>query len=268
MINYKYNELAYAELVFKKGFQTKHIPTELRLLVLYLRDEVGMKPKEREVAVYQFCKKHITGFKKENFFKKINKALKSGLNKEQKLIVVLKIDIYNKELEYINSFEIPQEYKKVMFAFLVQNRLNKAVYEYKFNKVYSNISFKGGIKKYNNIKKMSNIPIKMLLNDEVINELDKLKLVTILHKGMIILNYIENCIQEDEVIMTVTDFENVGMYLDCFNNLNGVKKCAGENCDKNIKITNNKNKYCSDCAREIKMELDRQRMQEVRNSRK
>ena len=41
-----------------------------------------------------------------------------------------------------------------------------------------------------------------------------------------------------------------------------------EKCGTLVAQNNNKTKYCSKCAREIKMELDRKRMQEVRNSRK
>jgi hypothetical protein len=254
-MNYKYNELAYADMIYKNGFQSKYIPTELRLLVLYFRDVLELKPKEREYETYKFCQINIPNFKKENFFKSINKALKSGLKKEQKLVVVSKIDIYKSELDYINSLDIIQEYKKVMFTFLVQLKLTKVVYEYKYDKEYDSKYFQGGLKKYNNIKKISNIPHKMSLNDEVINTLNNLGLITILHKGMIYLNYIENCVDDVDIVITITDFENVGLYLDYYNNIKGVIKC--ENCDKLIKIKNNKQKYCEDCAREIKNEQNK-----------
>lgn len=265
-MNYKYNELEYAELIYNNGFQSKHIPTELRLLVLYYRDVLNLKPKERELSIYNFCNKYIPNFKKEKFFKTINKALKLGLKKEQKLISIPKIEMYKSELNYINSLDINQEYKKVMFTFLVQLKLNKIIYEYKYNKEYNMLYFKGGSKKYNNIKKISNIPIKMSLNDEVINELDKLNLITILHKGIITLNYIKDCIQIGDVDITIIDFENIGLYLDYYNEVKGIILC--EKCNKIIKVNNNKQKYCDECAKDIKMQKDRERMQEARNSRK
>jgi hypothetical protein len=248
-MNYKYNELSYAELIYNNGFQTKYIPTELKLLVLYFRDVLGLKPKEREFEIYKFCQKYIPNFRKENFFKAINKALKVGAKKEEKLVVVSSVDIYKLELDYINSLDVNQEYKKVLFTFLVQLKLNKTVYEYKYDKEYNNKYFQGGLKKYNNIKKISNIPHKMSLNDEVINTLNDLKLITILHKGMIYLDYIENCLEDGEVVITITDFENIGLYLDYHNGIKGVIKC--ENCGKLIKMKNNKQKYCDECAREI-----------------
>jgi hypothetical protein len=263
MINYKYNELEYAELVFNKGFQTKHIPTELRLLVLYLRDIVGLKPKQREEAIYEFCKLHIPKFKKEKFFKTINKALKTGLKKEQKLITIPYIEISQGEIDYINSLGIVYEYKKVLFAFLVQMKLNKQIYEYKFDKKYNSIYFKGGRKKYSVIKNMSNIPQKISLNDEVINELSNKGYIQILHKGAILLKYMEYCISNGNEIIKITDFENVGLYLDYHNGIKGVKKC--DKCKKIIKTKNNKQKYCDDCARELQLQWQRESMKKQRN---
>lgn len=264
MISYKYNELEYAELVFKKGFQTKHIPTELRLLVLYLRDIVGLKPKQREEAIYNFCKLHIPKFKKEKFFKTIKKALNAGLKKEQKLVTIPYIEISQKEIDYINSFDIKYEYKKVLFAFLVQIKLNKQVYEYKYDKEYNSIYFKGGRKKYSAIKDMSNIPTKMSLNDEVINELANKGYIQILHKGAILLKYLENCVSSGDVIIKITDYENVGLYFDYFNGTKGVKKC--DNCETPIKIIKNNQKYCKVCAEKIDREKAKERMKNKRNS--
>jgi len=256
MKNYKYNEFVYAEIIYNKGFQTKHIPTELRLLVLYYRDVLGYKPKEREEKIYDFCKNNIPNFKKEKFFKSINKALRAASDKRQKLVTIKGIDVFKAEIDYINNLDIQYEYKKVMFAFLVQMKLNKIVCEGKYNKEYNSIYFKGGTKKYNNIKKMANIPDKMFINDEVINKLEELKLITILFKGAILLNFINNCIQNDDIVFTITDFENVGLYLDYYNGVKGVKKCEG-GCGYIIKMKNNKQKYCDDCAKEIKIQQDK-----------
>ncbi|MDD4298964.1 MAG: hypothetical protein PHS98_04995 [Bacilli bacterium] len=268
-MNYKYSEHEYAELIYNNGFQSKYIPTELKLLVLYFRDELGMKPKEREYSLYKFCNKYIPDFKKEDYYKSINTALRIGTNKQQKLVTISKVDIYQSELDYINSLEINQEYKKVMFTFLVQLKLNKMVYKYKNNKDYNISYFQGGKIKYNMIKNMSNIPKTISLNDEVINTLSGLGLVTILHRGKINLDYIKNCIPEGKVAFEITDFENVGLYLDYYNGVKGVIKCEG--CgNKIIKVNNNKQKYCGDCAKEIWEEQNRinnkERMRKIRQN--
>ena len=142
-----------------------------------------------------------------------------------------------------------------MFTFLVQLRLNKMIFEYRHDGEEYNMSyFKGGIKKYSNIKKMSNIPVKMLLNDEVINSLEKLELVTIVHKGTILLDYIKNCKQEGDIAFSIIDFDNIGYYLDWYNGENGVIKCENEGCDRLIKKTNNNKKYCPECAKTVQRE--------------
>jgi hypothetical protein len=158
MINYKYNELEYAELVLKNGFQTKHIPTELRLLVLYFRDVLKLKPKQREKMIYAFCEKYIPEFKKEKYFKRINKALRFAFKKDQKLIDIYKVNIYQSEMGYINSLDIKYEYKKVLFTFLITYKINKFIYEYKNNKEYNSYYFKGGLKRYNNIYLLGSRP--------------------------------------------------------------------------------------------------------------
>lgn len=254
-MSYKYNELAYAEKIYKNGFLTKYFSTELRLLVLYFRDILELKPKEREYKIYEFCKKYIPNFNKEKYYMMINKALSAGSKKDQKLIVIDKIDIYKEEVDYINSLDIDQNYKKVMFTFLVQLKLNKTIYEDRYiGKEYNMSYFRGGVKKYNNIKKISNIPTKMLLNDEVINTLVELGLVTILHNGIILLDYIKNCKQDGDVIFSITDFDNIGYYLDYYNGVNNVIKCANEECEKLIKKSSNKSKYCPECAKIIQQE--------------
>ena len=267
-MNYKYKELEYAELIYNNGFQTKYLPTEMKLLVLYFRDILNMKPKEREFNLYKFCYKYIPDFQKENYYKSIKKALKAGTNKQQKLVTISKVDIHQSELDYINSFDINQEYKKVMFTFLTQLKLDKMVYEYKYNKDFNSHFFSGGKIKYNNIKNISNIPKSMSLNDEVINTLSNLGLITILHRGKIHLNYIKNCVAEpeSEVVLEVTDFDNIGLYLDYYNQIKGIIKC--EKCSKIIKASSNNQKFCKECGEERERELSRKTSEKYRNKTK
>jgi hypothetical protein len=256
-MNYKYNELKYAELIYNEGFKTKYFLTELKLLVLYYRDILKYDCEKIELEVNNFCKIYIPNFKKEKFFKIINAAIKISTNKNKKLINIDKILITKCEIDYINNLDVKYEYKKIMFTFLVQMKLNKFVYELNNKDVYTNIFFEGGNKKYNNIKKMAYINNKISMHDEVINELSKLGLITILHRGLIILDYLKNCIECDNIIFEIKNFEHVGLYLDYYNNIDKVKKC--ENCENIIKAKNNKTKYCDECAEEIEKENHKER---------
>lgn len=248
--NYKYNELEYAQLIYNDGFQTKHVPTELRLLVLYYKEILKLKPKQRSDKLYEFCEKYMPDYKRAKYFKIINKALRQGSAKEQKLVTVEKIDIYQSELDYINSLEIEHHFKKVLFTFLVQMKLNKFIYEYKNEKPYTSKYFKGGSVKYNNIKKMANLDNNININDDVIYFLDQYELVKVLHKGLIVLNYLDNCVETGEVAIEIKDYENVGWYLDFYSGLKGMRLC--ETCDNIFKQTNNKQKYCKSCAKSVK----------------
>lgn len=240
--NYKYNELAYAEAIFKKGFQTNHFPTEMKLLVLYYKEVLGMKPKERRMQLESFCAKHLDGYKKETRYKDLNRALNAGSKKNNKLVVIPQINICKQEIDYLNSLDVPYNYKKILFAFLVQMKLNKEVYEIKNEKEYTSVFFKGGSQKYGNIHSMANVPAKLKINDEVIYELDKTNIITVLHSGLISLNFLNNCEHDGEPVVTVKDYENVGWYFDYYNNVSGMALCKF--CGQPFKQTKKDITYC------------------------
>lgn len=219
------------------------MPTEIRLVALYYK-EMGLKPKQRREKLYEFCKKNISGYKVEKYYKVIDRALRLACKKEQKLVQIDSLPIYEKEIDYINTLDIDHNCKKVLFAFLVQMRLNKLVYEYKNENEYTGRFFKGGKIKYNNIKKMSNIPQTVLINEDVIYELNKKDLVKVLHKGLIRLDFLEQCHQEGEVGIVVEDFENAGWYFDYYVGAKGVVLCGY--CNSPFKKRTNRQEYCSD----------------------
>lgn len=268
--NYKYDEISYAEKIYKENiFITKHIPTELRLLVLYYRDILKMKAKERKIALVQFCGKNIPNYNRASHYKIVNRALQKGSNSKQKLIKVEKVDIYKDEIEYINSLEIDFQYKKLLFAFLVQMRLNKIVSEFKNGKEYKSTYFKGGRQKYENIKLMANVSNKININDDFINQLSQgdTPLITSLHDGLINLNFLDKCKQTRDIIIEITDYENVGWYFDYYNHIDGVILCDYCNqpfkqrrkdsrfCDKHIEYQpiETKNLICIDCGSDVEI---------------
>jgi rRNA maturation endonuclease Nob1 len=62
--------------------------------------------------------------------------------------------------------------------------------------------------------------------------------------------------------LSVTDFDNIGLFFDYYNKIKRVIKC--ENCFRIIKQSNNKTKYCKDCAIEINREKTKERMRSIR----
>jgi hypothetical protein len=244
--SYKYDENTYAKKIFDSNkFQTKHIPTELRLLVIYYRDVLGLKPKDRKIKLYKFCEDNIPDFNKAVYYKIINRALQRGSNKKQKLVTIDKVDIYKDEVDYINSLDIKYDYKKIMFAFLVQMRLNKIMYEKRNNKEYKATNyFKGGKQKYKNILSMANVSSKIDINDDFVNDLSQgnSPLITVLCKGLIILNFLNNCKQIGDIAFAVKNYEDVGWYLDYYNHIDKIKLCAY--CEQPFKQHYNNECYC------------------------
>ena len=244
MKNYKYNELGYAELIYSAGFQTKHIPTELRLVVLYLRDVLKYKPKQRKSEIESFCEKYIPDFNIAKHFRLIDKSLARGLDKKQKLVVVSEIPIRKAEFKYINSLPLPYNFRKVLFALLVQNKLNKAVYKIKNGEVLNNIYFKGGRKEYGEVKKMAKLPQGVKINEDVIYHLNEAGLVLAKHQGLIELAFINNIPTGSKVMFSVKKYEDAGWYFDYYNNIKGVKLC--KICGSPFKSRSNCQEYCKE----------------------
>lgn len=256
-MDYKYNELEYAKLIYDKGFQTKHIPTELRLLTVYMRDMLEMKPKERREELYKYCEVNIPNYNKAKYFKTINCALQQATKKTNKLITIKEINIYQNEVDYINSIQLSDNHKKVLLALLVHKKLSRIVYNIKNadnpnKKEYNMVFFNGGTKIYNNIKKISNIPSTTKLNEDIIHdflnyklsETDEKYLVTALHNGLIVLNFIDEISEFGDIPITIKNFNNIGWYLDYYNNIKNIKLC--KHCDQPFKQTKNDILYCSE----------------------
>lgn len=289
-MDYKYNELEYAKLIYDKGFQTKHIPTELRLLAVYMRDILEMKPKKRREELYKYCEVNIPNYNKAKYFKTINRALQQATKKTNKLITIKEINIYQNEVDYINSVQLSDNHKKVLLALLVHKKLSKMVYDIKNadnpdKRDYNMVFFNGGTKIYNNIKKISNIPTSIKLNEDIIHDLlnyklndtDEKYLITALHNGLIILNFIDELNESGNIPITIKNFNNVGWYLDYYNNIKNIKLC--KHCNQPFKQTKNDILYCSehkqyyvpmetktitciDCGEEV--EVDARNMTKVR----
>lgn len=212
---------------------------------MYYRDFLNLKPKARRDMLTKFCKKNIEDYNRAKHFKIINRALNYGSNKKNTLVVVDKIDIYNGEINYINSLDIDYQFKKLMFTFLVQMKLNKYISELKNQKDYTSIYFKGGKSKYKNIKEMSNVSNKIDINEDFKNTLasDKYKLITILHTGLITLNFLDDCRQDGNIVIEVKDYENVGWYFDYYNNIDKVVLC--QHCGQPFKQRRKDERFCN-----------------------
>lgn len=244
-INYKYNEIDYAKCVYENGFQTKHIPTEMKLLLVYARDYLGTKKSQLKNFAYEFCEKHVEGFNRVLWFKTINKAVNFASANKNRLLNVGSVGLTEGEVSYITALPFSQDYKKLFMAFLVQAKLNKTVYEFKNGKEYTSTFFKGGIKKYNEVKKMANVNGKVDINGDFIYDVSREGYIAIYHNGLIKHLWMDDCKASGDTVIEIMDFENVGWYLDYYCGVKGVKLC--KDCLQPYHANSKEKVYCKKC---------------------
>lgn len=259
MIKYKYREKTYAEELLKSGFTSNFISYELKILVKYYK-ELGKKPKEREELIREFCQKYLTGYDRVIHFRLINSVLNYSAKKDVKLIEIDSVDVSKSELKYIDELNLDYDHKKILFTLLVLDKLNKKEYEIKHNKKPNDEYFFGGKESYyKDLKKRANVPTyrskkKKNIND-IIYDLNKEGLTESVSRAVIKLLFLYNIPQSNDIGLTITNYDYIGLYYDLHVGLDGMKKC--ECCGVPIKARSNRMKYCDDCWKEKELELKR-----------
>lgn len=271
-MDYKYTELDYAKKIYEDGFQSEqHKPTELRLLATYMRRILDYKPKKLREEMYRWCESHITGFKRELYYKMINSAITKACAKGSMLVNINSVDFYQYELDYINNLSIAgkhsYECKKLLFTFLFKMKVNKLISEAKSvddDFEYRGRYFKGGKRKYSELKKLAKLPETVKINEDIIYTLWNNGLVTPMYNGLIKLNFIDTLyeLQEQDntldktISLQVKDYDSVGWYFDYYHNDNMILFCKC--CGKIFKKRSNKEIYCSEaCKKHAKNEKNK-----------
>lgn len=265
MINkYTYNEKLYAETIEKHGFQSKFLKYEIIIMCKYFRS-LGNTRSQTKDLIYKFCEDNLLGFRRENYFQIINRALEVSGKKNNKLIVIESVKISDKEMSYIKDLPTSDENKKVILALLVKNKLERAKQIINNGKYEGFNYFSGNKAQYGELHKMANLPIKCKIND-CIYELDELGVVEAKMKGKVKLKFIEEIESGDNYVLEIRQFWNIGLY---FDKLNGDKKIKGcEVCGELFKVINIKNtsqKYCGECSKEKQNESNREYMKKYRS---
>lgn len=289
-MDYKYTELDYAKNIYENGFQSEqHQPTELRLVATYMRRILNYKPKKLREEMYKWCEQNINGYKKEIYYKRINSAIGKACKKDSMLVNVENIIFYRQEMDYLNDLKIVKdinskeesEYsndcKKLLFTVIFLMKANKFITETKsMNKKfeYKGKYFKGGQKRYNQLKKLAKLPEKVRINEDIINTLWINHLVTPMFNGLVKLDFMEdiykiqNSIKKDlleiykndkdayekenkkNIALCIKDFDSVGWYFDYYNHDKKITFC--KECGKIFKKRSNRQECCSDKCRKEK----------------
>lgn len=284
---YKYSELDYAKDIYENGIhQNSYILTELSMLAIYMRRFLDYKPKRLKYELYLWCEKNIKEYKRETHYIMIKKAINRACKKGSTLINIEHIDFYGYELEYINSLFIKSnsgsglessfsyECKKLLFTLLFKMKINKMVSDAKKTDdsfEYQGKYFKGGRKKYNELKKIAKLPVRFDINSDIINTLWVNNLVTPMFNGLIRLDFMDGIyeLQKDNgetdiVAFEIKNYDSVGWYFDYYNRKdNKIQFC--KECGKIYKKRSNRQEYCSDeCYSKNNRRASKERMRAIR----
>lgn len=288
-MDYKYKELDYARKIYENGFQSEqHRPTELRLAATYMRRVLNYKPKKLREELYQWCETHIEGYKKELYYKMINAAVSKACKKGSMLIHIEEMNFYKYEMDYITDLFISggsdsreeSEYsyacKKLLFTLLFQMKANQWIAEAKSEDAdftYQGMYFRGGQKKYTELKRLAKLPEKVRIHEDIINTLWSNGLVSPMFNGLVKLNFMEAIYRMQEnakepdtaVVLQITDYEAVGWYFDYYNKDKKIAFC--KECGKIFRKKSNRQEYCSDaCSKTVDRTKAKERMKTIRNA--
>lgn len=265
----RYNELEYAKLVEEHGFQTQYYKYELKLLAKYWKYR-GIKPKQRKQLLYEFCEKNIADFDQAIHFKLINSVLAYSSKKNSVLIKIESIPILEHEFHYISSLTIDYNYKKLLFALLVEKKLRKEIHDL-INQdsdtshemsLYININNKLG----STLLQSAKVPSKYKFNT-MIYELNNWGYLTVLEREMIKLNYLDQIINlTSKKITDIHYFAESGLYYDLLTGDKKIRYC--EHCGVIMKKKSNNQTKCNECQKSHRTTYINNKQKEKRNKKK
>lgn len=282
-MDYKYTELNYAKKIYENGFQSEqHKPTELRLVATYMRRILDYKPKKLREEMYKWCECNIPEYKKELYYKMINSSIRKACQKGSMLTNIDRILFYKYEMDYINGLFIKEDInpqkesvysngcKKILFTLLFKMKANKLLAETKSNDEdfeYTGKYFKGGQKKYTELKNLAKLPQKMRINEDIIHTLWINGLVSPMYNGLIKLNFMEELYElqnnnkeiDNTIALEIKEYDSIGLYFDYYNKDKKISFC--KECGKIFKKKSNRQEYCSnECSKIIDREKAKKRM--------
>ena len=252
-----------------------------------MRRVLDYKPKKLREEMYKWCESHIVGYKRELYYKRINSAISKACQKGSMLVNVESVDFYKYEMDYINGLyimgdiddqeesEYSYECKKLLFTLLFKMKVNKFITETKSTDSdfeYKGKYFKGGQKKYTELKKLAKLPEKVRINEDIINTLWINGLVSPMFNGLVKLNFMEEIyeIEKNEnidttIVLHIKDYDCVGWYFDYYNQDKKIAFC--KECGKIFKKKSNRQEYCSDdCFEEYRRKYKTEKQREYRQN--
>ena len=258
----KYDELGYAEHILKKGFVTKYKRYELTLLVKKFAKD-GLDKNQINKELVKFCKKFLEDYTEIGYYKIISSVISKGF--KESLVVLNNITITNKELKYISNLDISDEYKRILLAFILNNKISTEITTSRNPEYKNKYIFNGNKKTYANIKKMANIPQRINISDAIF-EMSQLGLFKPFMRGNIELSFIKDIEIAEDIFCKLSPYEldSVDLIWRAWNGDEKIGTC--EECGRFIEITGNRTIYCKSCSDKKERENTKNRVKKHRKS--
>lgn len=228
-----FDEENHVRKMLKNGIQTSNTKFEIQLLANYYRT-ITDDDNEIETNLHSFCKKYIQNYNRIKFYKIIDEKVKKS--KKMKLKKSTEIKITKKELEIIQSEE-NLKCQKLMFVYLV-------LAKYYMSNNCTEKYYVGC--KDNDIFNLCDMYVRKDEKMELMHYLTKRGYITPTLSMSSIINYVH---EDSESVITLIPNDDMIYYYEMYLGYSFVK-C--EICNKLVKKTNNRIKYCKECAKNIK----------------
>lgn len=212
-----YRQKEQAMLIYGHGFQSENIRQkagELKLLALYLRDECGMKKAELEEYITHFCEKYSPDYHFRTYYRMIGNACKYAENKSNVLVQVDRLPVYQAEVEYINSLDLPYEEKKLMFSILLLKKLDKECFEQRQGEEYKMGYLSADDSKLRFLKKTAGLA-KVDIPKDIFYHWREKGIIRVSYAGFI-LDFMDQMQHDGIEVMSVEHFDCFGLYWDLF----------------------------------------------------
>lgn len=266
-LNKYYKEKDYAEEMLRKRDFDVRSAGDLKILAKYLK-YIGEEKIEDKLM--DFCKKKgKKWFKEAVNYKLIDNSMLFIQKKENKLVQIENIPITKGEMEYIESLPYGKLEKKILFTFIVINKLKHLKNKLRGFEVNYNQNYFGGSGSFSYKTLMKTLQEKLSRNfkEKGIHKTIKMfnddGLTRTTQNTALELLFINSIEESDEIVIEVKDFDTIGLYYDYWIGESNIAKC--EDCNYLIKKTSGNKRRCEKCAKKVFKEQVKNNMKKYRN---
>ena len=234
-----FNEEEYAQKMIKNGFLSRKYRFELKVLAKYYLFSEKVDINHIKPILVAFCERFLSGFNMHIHYEMINATISYLTSKKCKYIILDGVFVSDEFVQYFLGLDESEDVRKFLFTLAIFGRINEQIgygneYIPSFND-YRDVKASAGIKIDGSI-----YVFMKPLRDKGFLDMN--------YKSVIRILFLDK-IPTGEPIYKIKDFKNLGLWLDFYQNKNGVHLC--EKCGKLFKKRNPKafsQKYCSSCS--------------------